>query len=358
MSTKTETKVETKENKESETTELVPTVELTAAELKLEQLTKKYPLAMGLQSIKPKKKRTKPDQYRSFSLIMQTEIESAAKTFVTLYSMYERKPFLEPVENQETLENVAAEITFGISDDAFEVKIEVAGEDQWLVPQSNVGVSFGDGFCELSMEPVQDQYGTVDINIEVHDVGGVSKHEFTLAIVQDQAKLLAEKGGTKKKKRRKSAFKNPARAQDTGEDFEERGENPRRWNTMHVCDWMLEVGLSKFAKTFASKEVNGKLLLDLTGEMLRDSYGVAKTRDRDKFVKFLIKLRGESEIAEYAEVSSKMCTLLFEFYYFPIRSILKLFFFQYLTTECIKKRRRRKRKIKIRKRTKKSCCTW
>ena len=203
MSTKTESKVETKENKESETTEMVPTVELTAAELKLEQLTKKYPLAMGLQSIKPKKKRTKPDQYRSFSLIMQTEIESAAKTFVTLYSMYERKPFLEPVENQETLENVAAEITFGISDDAFEVKIEVAGEDQWLVPQSNVGVSFGDGFCELSMEPVQDQYGTVDVNIEVHDVGGVSKHEFTLAIVQDQAKLLAEKGGTKKKKRRK-----------------------------------------------------------------------------------------------------------------------------------------------------------
>ena len=56
MSTKTESKVETKENKESETTELVPTVELTAAELKLEQLTKKYPLAMGLQSIKPKKK--------------------------------------------------------------------------------------------------------------------------------------------------------------------------------------------------------------------------------------------------------------------------------------------------------------
>ena len=65
MSTKTESKVETKENKESETTELVPTVELTAAELKLEQLTKKYPLAMGLQSIKPKKKK---NQTRSIQI--------------------------------------------------------------------------------------------------------------------------------------------------------------------------------------------------------------------------------------------------------------------------------------------------
>jgi hypothetical protein len=294
-----------------------PEKEMTAEEIKLQQLRKKYPVAMGLDSIKPRKYKRKKDQYRSFSSIMQNEIDEASRTFVTLYSMYERKPFLEPLEDQETLENVTAEITFGISDDAFDVKITVAGEDQWLVPQANVGISFEEGFCEVSLEPVKDQYGSVDVNIEVHDVGGVSKHEFSLNIVQDKTKIEQQddgKGKKKKKRRRTSFLVNPAAAskssgtkvEDTGEDFEDRDENPRAWNTMHVCDWMLEVGLSKFAKTFASKEVTGAQMLNFTPEELRDSYGVAKTRDRDKFVKFLIKLREQSEIAEHSERERKM----------------------------------------------------
>ena len=59
--------------------------------------------------------------------------------------------------------------------------------------------------------------------------------------------------------------------------------------------------MSKFAKSFASKEVDGKLLLSLSAEVLRDQYGVTKPRDRTKFVKLVERLNEESEIAAHAE---------------------------------------------------------
>ena len=280
--------------------------EKTETEIKFDELSKKFPLSMGLSTLKPRATKKNIEPYKGFSSIYQTEINTSSRVFVTLYSMYERKPFLEPVEDQETLENVTAEITFGISDDAFQVDVSVAETDRWLVPQDNVGVSFENGFCETSLEPVKDQYGAVDVNIEVHDVGGVSKHEFTLTIAQDQTKIDLKSKTKKKTRRFKMTKSNDDGPSDTGEDFEERSPNPRRWLPMHVCDWMLEKGLSKYAKIFATKEVNGDELLKLEAEDLRDNFGVVKTRDRDKFVFAIQKIREEAEIADYAEKAAQL----------------------------------------------------
>jgi hypothetical protein len=274
----------------------------TEAEIQIEELTKKFPLSMGLSKLKPKGNKKRNDSYKGFSSIFQDEIDKSSRTFVTLYSMYERRPFLEPVENQETLENVTAEITFGISDDAFRVDVNIAVADCWLVPQDNVGVSFEEGFCEISLEPSPDQYGDVDVFIEVEDVGGVSKHDFTLSIVQDKTKL---KKTTMKKKARRFSMKKGGGDDSDDDEYVERSENPNRWNTMNICDWMLEVGLSKYAKFFAQKEIDGKELLKLEGETLRDNFGVKKTRDRDKFVRSILKLREQAEMAEYAEREKK-----------------------------------------------------
>jgi len=276
---------------------------LSEAQIIQKEMEKKYPLSMALSSLQPKGNKRKNDSYQNFSHISKEEINKSSRTFVTLYSMYERKPFLEPVENQETLENVTAEITFGISDDAFKVDVRVASEDGWLVPQDNVGVSYEDGFCEISLEPSPDQYGAADIFLEVHDVGGVSKHDFTLTIVQDTSKVVQK---TKKKNPSKRFNRTNNHDDDDDDDYEDRSDNPNDWTTSNVCDWMLEKGLSKFAKIFATKDVVGTQLLALDGETLRDNYGVAKTRDRDKFNRALKILREEAELAEYAEREKKL----------------------------------------------------
>lgn len=288
------------------------------AEEKMEALRKKFPLSMALESVKPKHfpKKEQPFRESIFSSITASEIRTNQKCLVILYEMYERKPFLEPLENQETLENVTAEITFGISDDAFRCDISVAPEDRWLIPQKQVEVSFEGGFCEVSITPTPNQYGEADIFVEVEDVGGISKHDFTLKIKKDLMKEAENsktgKGGRGGSRSRglisvdsgsRSRGKNDVEIQD--EDFEERSENPAYWKNMHVVDWLLEVGLSKFAKSFASKEVDGKILLSLSNEDLRDQYGVIKPRDRTKFVKLIEKLNGESEIAAHAEQERK-----------------------------------------------------
>ncbi len=278
---------------------------------KLEALQKKYPLSMGLEACKPKytPKKAAPFKGSMFSAITASEVKNGQRCFVALYEMYERRPFLEPLENQETLENVTAEITFGISDDAFRCDVTVAPEDRWLVPQNQVDVTYEEGFCEVSLTPTENQYGEADIFVEVEDVGGVSKHDFTLKIVKDVSK--DEKKDGKKRGRRRGRGLVPRGAGSSGEsksevdildeDFDERSDNPAYWTNTHVVDWLLEVGLSKFAKSFASKEVDGKLLLSLSAEVLRDQYGVTKPRDRTKFVKLVERLNEESEIAAHAE---------------------------------------------------------
>ena len=279
---------------------------------KLEALKKKYPLSMGLEACKPKytPKKKAPFKGSLFSAITASEVKNGQRCFVALYEMYERRPFLEPLENQETLENVTAEITFGISDDAFRCDVIVAPEDRWLVPQNQVDVSFEEGFCEVTLTSTENQYGEADIFIEVEDVGGVSKHDFTLKVVKDVSNEGKPDGKAKGRRRGRGLVPRGSAGAVSGkngdvdiqdEDFEERSDNPAYWTSVHVVDWLLEVGLSKFAKSFASKEVDGKLLLTLSAEVLRDQYGVTKPRDRTKFVKLVEKLNEDSEIAGHAE---------------------------------------------------------
>ena len=283
---------------------------LKVAEAKAQQrLYRRFPRAMALESIKPAHTKKPVETFKNgyFSAITADEIRNSRECFMVLYEIYERRPFLEMIADQATLENVPAEITFGISDDAFRCDVLVNEPDRWLVPQANVAVDFEDGFCEAILTPIDDQYGEVDVFIEVEDVGGISKHDFTLKIAEDPVKARQREEDKRKGRVR---IRRPARAGMVSadvldEDFEERSKNPHHWTPAHVCDWLLENGLSKFAKRFATKEVTGEQMLKLTSEELREQYGVAKPRDRTKFTMLLAKLNEEAEIAVHAEAEAQ-----------------------------------------------------
>ena len=277
-----------------------------------EKFRKKFPKAAKLSSLRSTlarhcKKHAAPFKGGTFPSISAVEVDIAQQVFIVLFEMYEQKPFLELIENQETLESVAAEITFGISDDAFRVDVTVADSDRWLIPQNEVGVSFSGGFCYLSLNPVEKQFGEADVFVEVEDVGGVSKHDFTIKVVENkQARLLEAQQARKGlvsfgKPRHKGSNLRHRPSQETAP----RSENPARWTTAQVCDFLLEVGLSKYARGFAAKDTNGAMLLALTTDDLRDDFSVKKPRDRSKFGSLLEKLNEQSVIAAHAEEEKK-----------------------------------------------------
>ena len=75
------------------------------------------------------------------------------QVFVVLYDLYEQKPFIEQIPKQETISGYEAEITFGISDDAFRVDVEVEDGDEWLVEQKDIAVNFSGGFATAIIKP-------------------------------------------------------------------------------------------------------------------------------------------------------------------------------------------------------------
>lgn len=57
---------------------------------------------------------------------------------------------------------------------------------------------------------------------------------------------------------------------------------PKEWSVGETMEWLGQQGLARYATTFAENSIDGKLLLQLTNNDLRDELKILSFGDRKK----------------------------------------------------------------------------
>lgn len=58
--------------------------------------------------------------------------------------------------------------------------------------------------------------------------------------------------------------------------------NPKEWTVGETMEWLGQQGLARYATTFAQNNIDGKLLLQLTTDEVRDELQILNFGDRKK----------------------------------------------------------------------------
>ena len=193
-----------------------------------------------------------------FTEISADVVEATKQTFLIVSDLYASLPRIEKVKDKKVERDATREdgrelrFTFDVSSGVHEVWAESALS--WVVATDDIEVFRQGTTCELTLVPRPGIVAMTGITIYAVDIVGRSSRTFIVNVVEPKhAELLRD-------------VEEEQRLADEGRDAS-------LWSCAKVCNFLKSLGFANKVALFRKKDVNGKKLLGLSDDDLKNQVG-------------------------------------------------------------------------------------